>query len=76
MTTIIRTGIIGYGLSGRVFHAPFVDVVDGYELTKISTRKPDSISMINKRYPSTVIVPDGQDIIDDRAAAYAKYYGD
>ncbi|MEA4997222.1 scyllo-inositol 2-dehydrogenase (NADP(+)) IolW [bioreactor metagenome] len=65
MTTIIRTGIIGYGLSGRVFHAPFVDVVDGYELTKISTRKPDSISMINKRYPSTVIVPDGQDIIDD-----------
>lgn len=65
MTTIIRTGIIGYGLSGRVFHAPFVDVVDGYELAKISTRKPDSISMINKRYPSTVVVPDGQDIIDD-----------
>jgi predicted dehydrogenase len=65
MTTIIRTGIIGYGLSGRVFHAPFVDVVEGYELTRISTRKPDSISMINKRYPSTVVVPDGQDIIDD-----------
>ena len=67
MTTSIRTGIIGYGLSGRVFHAPFIDVVDGYELTKISTRKPESVSLINRRYPSTVVVPDGQDIIDDPA---------
>ena len=65
MSNIIRTGIIGYGLSGRVFHAPFVDVVDGYELTKISTAHPDRIKMINERYPSTKVVADGQDIIDD-----------
>ncbi len=34
MSTNIRTGIIGYGLSGRVFHAPFIDVVEGFELSK------------------------------------------
>ena len=28
MENKIKTGIIGYGLSGRVFHAPFVDVVE------------------------------------------------
>ncbi len=65
MSNIIRTGIIGYGLSGRVFHAPFVDVVDGYELTKISTGKPENIKIINERYPSTVVVPGGQEIIND-----------
>ncbi|MDO5664734.1 MAG: oxidoreductase [Bacteroidia bacterium] len=64
MSTIIRTGIIGYGLSGRVFHAPFIDVVEGFELTKISTSHPDRIKMINDRYPSTTVVPNGQDIVN------------
>ena len=66
MSNIIRTGIIGYGLSGRVFHAPFVDVVDGYELTSIGTSNPNSIKMVNNRYPSTLVVPGGQQIIDNK----------
>lgn len=65
MSDIIRTGIIGYGLSGRVFHAPFVDVVDGYVLTAISTANPGGIRLIGGRYPSTAVVADGQAIIND-----------
>lgn len=65
MSTNIRTGIIGYGLSGRVFHAPFIDVVEGYDLTKISTSRPESIAMIEERYPVTAVVPNGKSIIDD-----------
>src|SRR5690554_6736226 len=65
MSTNIRTGIIGYGLSGRVFHAPFIDVVEGYDLTKISTSRPESIANIEERYPVTTVVPDGKSIIDD-----------
>jgi predicted dehydrogenase len=65
MSSIIRTGIIGYGLSGRVFHAPFVDVVEGFELTKISTSRPQNIEMIHERYPETGVVPNPQNIIDD-----------
>ena len=65
MSSIIRTGIIGYGLSGRVFHAPFVNVVGGFELTKISTSKPERVKMINERYPNTVVVPTPEDIIND-----------
>ena len=65
MSTNIRTGIIGYGLSGRVFHAPFIDVVEGYDLTKISTSRPESIAMIEERYPLTAVIPDGKGIIDD-----------
>jgi len=65
MSTNIRTGIIGHGLSGRVFHAPFIDVVEGYDLSKISTTKAESIAHIEERYPVTAIVPDGKNIIDD-----------
>ncbi len=65
MSSIIRTGIIGYGLSGRVFHAPFIDVVKGYELTKISTSKPENVKLIEERYPVTAVVPNGKGIIED-----------
>ena len=65
MSNIIRTGIIGFGLSGRVFHAPFVDVVEGFELSKISTSNPINIRMVNERYPDTVVVPTPQEIIED-----------
>lgn len=65
MSTNIHTGIIGYGLSGRVFHAPFIDVIEGYELTKISTSDPEKKTLIEERYPITAVVPDGKGIIDD-----------
>jgi scyllo-inositol 2-dehydrogenase (NADP+) len=32
-----RVGIIGFGLAGRVFHAPLVEAVDGLELAAIVT---------------------------------------
>lgn len=65
MGNIIRTGIIGYGLSGRVFHAPFIDVVNGFELAKISTSNPDKVQMAKERYPNTTLVPDAKSIIND-----------
>lgn len=65
MENKIRTGIIGYGLSGRVFHAPFIDIVDGFKLSKISTSSPDKISLAQVRYLNTAIVPDAQNIVDD-----------
>ncbi len=65
MASNIRTGIIGYGLSGRVFHAPFIDVVEGYELSMISTANPERKALAQERYPSAAIVPSGEDIIND-----------
>ena len=62
---MIKTGIIGYGLSGRVFHAPFIDVVKGFELTKISTTNSTGIQLIQERYPDTQIVSGAEDIIKD-----------
>lgn len=65
MTNNIRTGIIGYGLSSRVFHAPFIDILEGYKLSKISTSSPDKINLAQVRYLSTEIVPDADSIVND-----------
>ena len=51
------------GLSGA--HAPFIDVVEGYELTKISTANPERMALAKERYPTTEIVPGGKEIIED-----------
>lgn len=37
----IRTGVVGFGLAGRVFHAPFVDAVPELELAYIVQRSGD-----------------------------------
>jgi predicted dehydrogenase len=39
-TTTITTGLIGYGLSGRVFHAPFLLTNPAFDLTVISASDP------------------------------------
>lgn len=65
MQNIIRTGIIGYGLSGRVFHAPFVDLIEGFELTAISTSNQAAADMIGKRYPLTEVVPGAEAIVNN-----------
>ncbi len=65
MENNIRTGIIGFGLSGRVFHAPFIDVVDGFELSKISTTNLNNTRIAQQSYPNATVVSDVQNIIND-----------
>ena len=35
----IKTGIAGFGLSGQVFHAPFIHANPGFELTAVVERR-------------------------------------
>jgi predicted dehydrogenase len=34
----VRLGLVGYGMGGRIFHAPFVEAGDGIELVGVVTR--------------------------------------
>ena len=36
----MRLGLVGYGLGGRFFHAPFIVAADGVELAGVVTRSP------------------------------------
>ena len=40
---MIRVGIIGYGLSARIFHIPFITTADQFELIAISTSQQDAV---------------------------------
>ena len=48
----IGVGVIGFGLGGRVFHAPFVSAVTGLRLAAIMQRTGDAAA---KAYPTTRI---------------------
>jgi predicted dehydrogenase len=50
---IIRTGIVGFGISAKVFHAPFINTVPGFRLTSVLERsKSESV----QAYPQVKIV--------------------
>ena len=59
---IIQTGIIGFGLSGRVFHAPFLHTHKGFEIRTIVERhKAESRSV----YPYVQVVDNYNSLLND-----------
>jgi len=58
----IGVGVIGYGLGGRVFHAPFVSAVPGLKLVSIMQRTGDEAA---KAYPSVRIDRSLDDLLAD-----------
>jgi predicted dehydrogenase len=45
---MIRVGLVGFGMSGRVFHAPLISSVEGLELAAVVERNSDHAA---ERYP-------------------------
>jgi scyllo-inositol 2-dehydrogenase (NADP+) len=61
----INTAIIGFGVGGRIFYAPFVGNLPDFNLKIISTTNPTSIAIAKERYPNTRIVHDATFILND-----------
>lgn len=49
---MIKVGVIGFGLAGKVFHAPFIRIVEGLELTAIVRRSGEA----DPKYPGVRFV--------------------
>lgn len=62
-TTPIRTGIIGFGLSGRVFHAPFIATNPAFRLDLISTGNPDRAAEAAAQHPGAAIVASPEELL-------------
>jgi predicted dehydrogenase len=58
----IRVGMLSYGMSGNVFHAPLLHVHSGYQMKKIMQRSADDALI---RYPYVQIVRNVADIFHD-----------
>jgi predicted dehydrogenase len=59
----IRTAVAGYGLSGRVFHAPFIDASPAFSLDVISTSDAGRRTAAAERYPGVRVVDRPEDIL-------------
>ncbi|GAA3763320.1 Gfo/Idh/MocA family oxidoreductase [Terriglobus aquaticus] len=56
----IRTGVIGFGLAGRVFHAPFVHAARGLDLSAIVQRTGDDAA---RAFPNATIFRSADDLV-------------
>ncbi len=58
----ISVGLASYGMSGKVFHAPFLSVSPGFHLKKVVERHKSNAS---QDYPEVEVVRNFQEILDD-----------
>ncbi len=65
MSKTINVGLIGFGMAGRAFHAPFIASIPQYNLLKVRETRQENIEIIKQRYPRALIVADAKDIIND-----------
>lgn len=52
----LRVGLLGYGLGGRVFHAPLVAATPGLELAAVVTRDPERRAHLRAAHPSAAVL--------------------
>lgn len=62
---MIKTAVIGFGLSARVFHLPFIANSAQFELTGISTSQSDAAQY----WPDVQIYPDAESLIQHTDAS-------
>ncbi|MFD5213490.1 Gfo/Idh/MocA family oxidoreductase [Microbacterium sp. NPDC058345] len=63
----IRTAVIGFGVSGRVFHSPFLEADPAYSLDVIVTGDPGRAADAAVRYPAASVLGSVDDLLE-RAA--------
>lgn len=62
---IINVAILGYGLSGRIFHGAIIDAVKGFKIKKIMTTSLDKIKNAQNDFPQCEIVSCVENILND-----------
>jgi predicted dehydrogenase len=60
----IGVGIVGYGLAGRTFHAPFIEAVDGLRLAALATSTSERRERARAEHPEAAVVGSVDEILD------------
>jgi predicted dehydrogenase len=64
----LETGLIGYGLGGSAFHAPFISTTPGMRLAAVMTSSPDRRAAVEAKYPGTLVVSTLEEMLALRPA--------
>lgn len=67
MSAPVRAALVGYGLAGRVFHAPLMAAA-GIAVATVVTADPERAAQARRDHPAARVVPDVQDVWDAAAA--------
>ena len=51
----MRLGLVGYGVGGRFFHAPFIEAADGVELVGVVARSEGTRAAVREDLPGVAI---------------------
>jgi scyllo-inositol 2-dehydrogenase (NADP+) len=63
MERVITTGLLAYGMSGKVFHAPFIDAHPGFKLYAVTERHQKQAA---SDYPGVISYNSVDDLLDDQ----------
>ncbi|WP_418907497.1 Gfo/Idh/MocA family oxidoreductase [Glutamicibacter endophyticus] len=63
MSATIRTAIIGFGVSGKVFHAPLLAANPDFEISFIATANSERQQQAADAYPHASIVPSYREVL-------------
>ncbi|MCG5213878.1 Gfo/Idh/MocA family oxidoreductase [Streptosporangium sp. KLBMP 9127] len=58
----VRTGLIGYGTAGEVFHAPLIQAAPGLTLSAVVTRDPGRAAKVKAAHPGARVVADAAEL--------------
>jgi predicted dehydrogenase len=59
----VKVGLVGFGLGGRIFHAPYIEAAEGVELSGIVTRSPERRTVAADEYPGVAIFDTMADLL-------------
>jgi scyllo-inositol 2-dehydrogenase (NADP+) len=59
-----RVALVGYGVGGAVFHAPFIAADPRLELTAVVTADAERQEAVAERYPATAVLDRFEDLLD------------
>lgn len=65
MERVIKVGIIGFGMAGRVFHAPVINSLLQLQLSKIVTGNEKTAEYIRLQYPQCQVVRETEAVLND-----------
>jgi predicted dehydrogenase len=62
MSSDLRAGLLGYGIAGRVFHAPLIDSTPGLAVSAIVTANPERQARAHADHPQARILDSADDL--------------
>lgn len=61
----IKVAIVGFGKGARIYNAPVISSVDGFEIAKIMTANNENIAAAKKDFPNTKVIAGFEEITED-----------